>query len=160
MRFLETVTLGEAVIFVGGVLVLLGVLRKLWPFLTRAVRTVDALDALPSLVEEMRASVATVATLGGKVDTIHHEVTPNGGGSMKDELRRQSETLARLDRQQLDLQAGQRELEVGGKRRDEEIQGVRNELRGVGDEQSRVRGRLQLQADALRADDPDNLEQP
>lgn len=135
MRFLETVTLGEAVIVIGGLLVFLGALRKVWPWLRRLVRTVDALDALPALATEMRDAVATVATLGGKVDTIHHEVTPNGGGSMKDELRRQSETLARLDRQQLELVAD-------GKSRDDEIQGVRNE-------QARVAERLAHQADAL-----------
>lgn len=135
MRFLETVTLGEAAIFIGGLIVVLGLLRKVWPFLRSLVRTIDALDALPSLAEEMRDAVATVATLGGKVDTIHHEVSPNGGGSMKDELRRQSETLARLDRQQLDLAAT-------GKLRDEEIAGVRAE-------QLRVAERLAHQADAL-----------
>ena len=113
MRFLETVTLGEAVIFLGSVLAILALLLKGWPFLRRLVHMLDALDALPSLANEMREAVASVATMGGKIETIHHEVTPNGGGSMKDETRRQSETLARLDRQLLDLEAT-------GKRRDDD----------------------------------------
>lgn len=139
MEFLETVTLAEAFIVIGGAGGVIGgviyALKKVWPFLRRVVHTVDALDAIPALATEMRDAVATVATLGGKVDTIHHEVTPNGGGSMKDELRRQSETLARLDRVQLDIIAE-------SKKRDEEIQAVR-------DEQSRVADRLAHQADAL-----------
>ena len=135
MEFLERVTLAEALIFIGGVLFLLGILKKAWPWLTRAVRTVDALDALPGLVEEMRTSVAAVSTVVAQVDVIHHEVTPNGGGSIKDEIRRQSETLARLERAQLDLEAQ-------GKMRDDEIEGVRAEQRHVAE-------RLALQADAL-----------
>lgn len=136
MEFLETVSLGEALASVAGVLVLLGLLRKAWPWLRRAVRTVDALDALPGLVDEMRMSVAAVSTVVTQVDTIHHEVTPNGGGSMKDELRRQSETLARLDRSQLDLTASDR-------KHGEAIEKIR-------DEQIRVAKRL-APADAIMA---------
>ena len=130
MRFLETVTLGEAVIFLGGLAVVFGVIRKVWPFLRKMVQVVDALDGLPGLVEEMRESVETVTTITDQVATIHHEVTPNGGGSMKDELRRQSETLARVDAAQL---AAEAQLLEQGK----QIEGVRSEQRNVAERLSR-----------------------
>jgi len=117
MRFLETVTLGEAAIFFGGLIVLGGMIRKVWPFLRKVVKVVEALDGLPPLVMEMREAVDTVIDVRDQVATIHHEVTPNGGGSMKDELRRQSSALARVEAAQ-SLQ-------------ENSIEGVRAEQRNV-----------------------------
>ncbi len=62
---------------------------KTWPWLRKVVRFLDALigdDKNPGLLERVNG-------LEGRVDRIHHEVTPNSGGSMKDAVARTEQTL-------------------------------------------------------------------
>lgn len=76
-RLLDTISVGEVVVFV----VLLGAfvqgLRKVWPIVRRLSVLAEAAEWLPEVRRQL--------------DVIHHEVTPNGGGSIKDAVRRLEE---------------------------------------------------------------------
>ena len=74
VRFLDTISIGELIVFVTAVVAVLAALRKAWPVIRRLVALGDALDQLPQMAK--------------KLDHIHHEVSPNGGGSIKDAIKR------------------------------------------------------------------------
>lgn len=82
-------TLVIGVWIVVGVIVI-AALVKAWPAIRRAVQTIEALSHLP---EWMSSTDDRFDTLTGTVKQIHHEVFPNNGGSMRDELDRQSKKL-------------------------------------------------------------------
>ncbi|WP_100811801.1 hypothetical protein [Microbacterium sp. BR1] len=77
------VTLLQGVLWIVAVVVLIGVVIKLWPFISNAVAIVNALVTLPSMAKQ--------------VSSIHHELHPNGGTSMNDSLRRVEAGVKRLD---------------------------------------------------------------
>lgn len=61
-------------------------ITKVWPWVRRLVRLVDALQELPEYMERTTK----------KIDQIHHEVNYNNGSSVKD-------AIARLDGNVLEL---------------------------------------------------------
>ncbi|SDU42843.1 hypothetical protein [Jiangella alkaliphila] len=84
--------------------------RKLWRGTRRLGALVDDLlgtparpgvEARPGLMERVAgveattsATAAQLETTAGKVDTVHHQVLPNGGTSLRDEVTRTSAGLA------------------------------------------------------------------
>lgn len=80
------------------------VLRKLWPSIVRTVLTMNAILTLPETLERheesLRAVSAGVTELTGTIGelkrdvaTVKHEVLPNSGGSLADEVHRQGAQL-------------------------------------------------------------------
>lgn len=70
----EGVSAVDFLLWVGGIIGVVVVLVKVWPFVSNAVDIVDALVKLPDLAH--------------KVDEIHHEVHYNNGSSVKDAVTR------------------------------------------------------------------------
>lgn len=98
---LGDITLLQAVLWIVAAAVFIGVVVKLWPFVRNAVAIVDALVALPAMAKQVKS--------------IHHELHPNGGTSMKDALGRVEKGVERLDDTSDRLERGVRGLyeEVG-----------------------------------------------
>lgn len=78
------------------------VVRKLWPGARRIMHLVDDLAgesarpgvaARPGLMERMAAVEGSQQDMSEKVDTIHHEVLPNSGTSLRDEVNRNTEGI-------------------------------------------------------------------
>lgn len=65
---------------------------KSWPLLSKTVTLMNALvgdgSSNSGLVAQMESMAGKLTALTGKVETIHHEVTPNHGGSMNDAFKR------------------------------------------------------------------------
>lgn len=78
------------------------VVRKLWPGVRRVMHLVDDLageserpgvPARPGLMERMAAVEDGQSDMSEKVDVIHHEVLPNSGTSLRDEVTRNTEGI-------------------------------------------------------------------
>lgn len=67
---------------------------KAWPVVTRFVRTVNALGELPEFIT---ATSDTLERHSDTLATIKHEVLPNNGGSLRDEVDRQGVRLIAVD---------------------------------------------------------------
>lgn len=64
---------------------------KSWPFIANFVRLVNTLvgdDKKPGIAVRMDNQTKKLAAMEEQIATIHHEVTPNHGGSMNDGLKR------------------------------------------------------------------------
>ena len=90
-------------IIIGAVLGIIGFVRKVWPIIARLVHTLDDLDKLqPFMVsqDKFRADINTkVEAVINDVQTIRHEVRPNGGSSLADAVHRTEETANHARRQ-------------------------------------------------------------
>jgi len=62
-------------------------LYKAWPFISRAVSTINALAELPGFIGETKTTLAA----------IKHEVLPNNGGSLRDAVDKHGVTLSELN---------------------------------------------------------------
>lgn len=71
---------------------------KAWPWIRRAIQTMDALAVLPDKLH--------------KLDEVHHEVLPNHGGSLRDSADRTESKVDQLDKK------FERHLEWSNKQRD------------------------------------------
>ncbi|MHC6175480.1 hypothetical protein [Glutamicibacter sp. X7] len=74
-------------------------LFKSWPFIRKFVGLVNALvgtDEEPGIAKRMDAQADKLGELQERVEKIHHEVTPNHGGSMNDAQRRTEAKVGRL----------------------------------------------------------------
>ena len=60
-----------------------GIVRKVWPVLRRLAVLAEAAEWLPEVRRQ--------------VQTIHHEVMPNGGGSLRDAVTRLESNVSGLD---------------------------------------------------------------
>lgn len=81
--FLGGINLLDALIFCGAIVLLFVGITKIWPVVKNMVSMVDTLQVLP----EMKS----------KLDQVHHEVFPNSGKSLRDELNRNSEVTRQID---------------------------------------------------------------
>lgn len=64
---------------------------KSWPFVSKLVTLVNAMvgdGPGTGIVDRMASLEATNETLKDQIATIHHETTPNHGGSIKDAVKR------------------------------------------------------------------------
>lgn len=95
------------------------VLVKLWTPLLRTVLTMNAILTLPETLArhetslaEMRDNMAALAGSLGEaradISTVKHEVLPNSGGSLADEVNRQGERLMMIDKTQKSTQGAVR----------------------------------------------------
>ncbi|WP_327017225.1 hypothetical protein [Cryobacterium sp. MP_3.1] len=79
-----------------GIILVITILAKAWPWLRRAFRTIDALtslaDVLPALIDD--------------VARIKHEVIPNHGGSLRDATDRTETAVADHGTQIANIEAG------------------------------------------------------
>lgn len=94
--WIETLVQGQVAIVMGILLFLGWGAVKAWKPLRALVRFLDQVigsPGNPGLLERMSA-------LESHVETIHKEVTPNHGGSLKDAVRRVEEKVDNLDRTQ------------------------------------------------------------
>lgn len=95
--------------------VLLVVIRALWKPLYRTVMTMNAILSLPETLARHEASLggvtSSVAELAGTVGgmqkdlaTVKHEVLPNSGKSLADEVHRQGDRLTGIEKTQRSMQ--------------------------------------------------------
>ena len=86
--FWEAISVFQFFAWVLGVAALFGFVAKVWPWLRRAVKTVDALGQLPEFIERTDKQIAE----------IHHEVNFNNGSSVKDGVRRAENGIDRMEK--------------------------------------------------------------
>lgn len=123
MKNLSDLTAGEiftSLVAIGGVLTLL--YAKVWPFIRKVVQLVNDLvgeDPRPGLPEGRPGVLARIdriesrmATVEVRVGDIHHEVSPNGGGSIKDIVTRTEGIATRAERNTAELAAHAAEGEL------------------------------------------------
>jgi hypothetical protein len=65
---------------------LLAALIKIWPFVSKAVKTIDIISELPDRLDKIEARLMGV----------EHEVKTNGGSSIKDAVKRIEEHLNKI----------------------------------------------------------------
>lgn len=82
-ELLSTISAWQFVLWIAGALVGLGAVVKLWPFVRNAVQIVDALLELPGFIKD---STEHQKVLTETVADIKHQVFPNGGGSLSDDV--------------------------------------------------------------------------
>lgn len=68
------------------ILAVIGALIKLWPFISKVVRTVEIISELPDRLDKIEARLMGV----------EHEVKTNGGSSIKDAVKRIEEHLNKI----------------------------------------------------------------
>lgn len=61
---------------------------RFWAFLVRMVRAVDVIIAIPASLREIDSRVSCLESLVPKIEAIHYQLHPNGGGSAVDTLAR------------------------------------------------------------------------
>lgn len=90
-----------AVAVIGFILAVIGFIRKVWPIVTRFVRTVNSLAELPTFIEDSKEfreeTKATLAQQDEKIAEIHHETHKNDGSSIKDSTIRSEEAIERVE---------------------------------------------------------------
>lgn len=74
---------------------LIALIVKLWPAVSQFVKTVNAFVGLPAFMERAEANHRE---LSAKVDSIHHEVNYNNGGSVKDSQARTEAAVERIEK--------------------------------------------------------------
>lgn len=92
MEWGELVTQAQPVVVIATIAALIGLVGlvvKLWPFISNAVAIVNALVKLPQI--DVR-----LGRLERQVDDIHHETHKNDGSSIKDAMGRVEEGVAGL----------------------------------------------------------------
>jgi hypothetical protein len=80
-------------IIIGAIVGIIALARKVWPLIARIVHTLDDLDSLPQF---MVTTAATLAAQDQQLQDIHHQTHENGGGSLKDGLKRVEKGVAGL----------------------------------------------------------------
>ncbi len=65
---------------------IIGVLIKIWPFISKVVKTIDIISELPDRLDKIEARLMGV----------EHEVKTNGGSSIKDAVKRIEEHLNKI----------------------------------------------------------------
>lgn len=80
----------QVAVWIVAVVLVVGLVVKLWPFVKNAVAIVDALLALPAMSKQ-------VSSMKAQIDSIHHETHTNKGTSIKDAVKRVEETVARVE---------------------------------------------------------------
>jgi hypothetical protein len=66
--------------------VIVGTLIKIWPFISKVVKTIDIISELPDRLDKIEARLMGV----------EHEVKTNGGSSIKDAVKRIEEHLNKI----------------------------------------------------------------
>ena len=64
----------------------LGILIKIWPIISKIVRTIDIINELPQRLDKIEA----------RLENVEHEVKTNGGSSIKDAVKRIEEHLYQI----------------------------------------------------------------
>ncbi|MFZ4894627.1 hypothetical protein ACL9RL_09270 [Plantibacter sp. Mn2098] len=86
------VTLVQVLLWVALVVFFVVVVKKAWKPLTEFVALVNALKELPEFITQTKSTLATqnqtLATQNQTLAVIKHEVLPNSGGSMRDQVDR------------------------------------------------------------------------
>lgn len=68
------------------ILALLATLIKIWPFVSKAVKTIDIISELPDRLDKIESRLMGV----------EHEVKTNGGSSIKDAVKRIEDHLNKI----------------------------------------------------------------
>lgn len=66
-------------------ILLIAAIVRLWPWITKSIKTIDALAGLPDF---MRRTEQFMKRTEARVEEIHHEVQFNNGSSVKDAVKR------------------------------------------------------------------------
>ena len=66
--------------------IIVGTLIKIWPFISKVVKTIDIISELPDRLDKIEARLMGV----------EHEVKTNGGSSIKDAVKRIEEHLNKI----------------------------------------------------------------
>ena len=77
---------GPIIWTVFSIIVVITVLHKFWPFISKAVRTVDIIAELPERLDKIES----------RIGSVEHEVKTNGGSSIKDAVRRIEDHLSKI----------------------------------------------------------------
>lgn len=105
--YMADITWGQTAAFIAGVLVIGGLIIKVWKPIKRVADSFSSLmsgwngtpevadasgavikSAVPGVLAQMQGMADQLADLKKQVGVIHHEVTPNHGGSMNDAFKR------------------------------------------------------------------------
>jgi len=65
---------------------IIGVLIKIWPFISKVVHTIDIISELPDRLDKIETRLMNV----------EHEVRTNGGSSIKDAVKRIEDHLNKI----------------------------------------------------------------
>ena len=68
------------------IVVFVGALIKIWPFISKVVHTIDIISELPDRLDKIEARLMNV----------EHEVRTNGGSSIKDAVKRIEDHLNKI----------------------------------------------------------------
>ena len=66
--------------------IIVGTLIKIWPFISKVVKTIDIISELPDRLDKIEARLMGV----------EHEVKTNGGSSIKDAVKRIEDHLKKI----------------------------------------------------------------
>ena len=66
--------------------IIVGTLIKIWPFISKVVKTIDIISELPDRLDKIEARLMGV----------EHEVKTNGGSSIKDAVKRIEDHLNKI----------------------------------------------------------------
>lgn len=86
--FFDEISIGTVVVWVIGLTVVGGLLRKLWPLLKKLSDFLDDVAGEPA-----RPGVPARPGLMERVQSIEHELFPNSGKSLRDQTNRMEEKL-------------------------------------------------------------------
>lgn len=100
--WLDAVSLWQAVLVIAAIVgVIVFIRSKGWRWMLAFARAILATAEVIDHVKELPAFIARTderhAALADQVQTIHHQLNPNGGTSMNDSVRRVEETTERLE---------------------------------------------------------------
>lgn len=85
IEFWQSISVVQAVVWVLGILAVIGFFVKAWPKIRAFVKVIDALTALPAFMDD---TTETLKSQDEKIAEIHHEVQYNNGSSVKDSIER------------------------------------------------------------------------
>lgn len=85
-----------AIVLVLGLIVIVPIVVKVWPFISNGVAIVNTLVKLPELVTKIEGFNQGLTALKAQVSEIHHETHRNDGSSIKDLTVRIEESLRGL----------------------------------------------------------------
>lgn len=83
-------------------------LKRFWPSLKKFIRFVEAMFALPDFIKDAREALTKQERV---LEVVKHEVLPNNGGSLRDEVTTQGLRLEKLEAKMMKNFERVRELE-------------------------------------------------
>jgi hypothetical protein len=68
------------------IVVIIGALVRVWPYISKLVKTIDIIAELPERLDKIES----------RIGSVEHEVKTNGGSSIKDAVKRIEDHLSKI----------------------------------------------------------------